>query len=320
MNKIKKYAIYLPLFVIIASCSGVPKISFTKKADQIDVLADGRIITTYHFGPELPKPILYPAYSPSGVMMNRHYPLREGESKDHPHHTGMWFTYGEVNKTDFWVNRGTEKQIKQVDIKTETSPAGTGTIRADLIWQDENGRYLLKEERVMRFTAGPDEYTIDFSFKLTASETAVVFHDSKEGLFAFRVADWLREKEKGGTGRYLASTGAESEKNTWGKRAAWVRLEGQKDAKILGVCILNHPESVNYPTYWMNRGYGLFAANPLGQYVYDKHHKTGDPKHLNLTLKPGESALFKFRLVIYEGARDKAYWDEMHKAYGLVGA
>ena len=41
------------------------------------------------------------------------------------------------------------------------------------------------------------------------------------------------------------------------------------------------------------RGYGLFAANPLGQKVF-----SNGKENLNLTLKNGESTTFRYRTVI----------------------
>ena len=166
---------------------------------------------------------------------------------------------------------------------------------------------LLVEERDMQVQPGPDQYSLDFKFRLTAKDTAVDIHDTKEGLFAIRVADWLREGD--GTGRYLSSNNEETEANVWGKRASWMRLEGEKDGKPLGIAILNHPESLNYPTYWMARGYGLFSANPFGQLVYQTFHKVADPEPLNLHLEVGESVLLRFRMIVYEGRRGKADMD-----------
>lgn len=97
--------------------------------------------------------------------------------------------------------------------------------------------------------------------------------------------------------------GTEKEKNVWGKRAKWVRLEGEKDGKIIGIAIFNHPDSVNYPTYWHARGYGLFAANPLGQRMFQETRGVENPQAFGLTLEPGQSTLFKFRMLIYEGPR-----------------
>ena len=88
----------LPILLFIF-CKSNNNVTFVQKEHQIDVLFNGKLITSYLFKPELTKPILYPILSPSGIVMNRAYPLEnlEGESNDHPHHTGMFFTYDEVN-------------------------------------------------------------------------------------------------------------------------------------------------------------------------------------------------------------------------------
>jgi hypothetical protein len=103
----------------------------------------------------------------------------------------------------------------------------------------------------------------------------------------------------------LSSNGDESpvNKNIWGKRARWVRLQGEKDGKTIGIAIFNHPTSVNYPTYWHARPYGLFSANPLGQYDFEKKRNPKSAKPLNFTLKAGKTAHFRFLMLIYEGIR-----------------
>ena len=153
----------------------------------------------------------------------------------------------------------------------------------------------------MVFTAGEGQYAVDFSIDLTAQKEKVVFGDTKEGMFAIRVAQWLREKD--GTGRYFSSEGDTGAKNIWGKRARWVVLEGNKDGKEVGIAMLNYPPSTNYPTYWHVRDYGLFSANPLGQQVFTKTRKVDNPKPFHLTLEPGESAHFNFKIVVYDGKK-----------------
>ena len=162
----------------------------------------------------------------------------------------------------------------------------------------------------MIFAAEEDEYTIDLNIELAAQEKKVVFGDTKEGMFGIRVADWLSEER--GKGKYLSSRGDKKEKKVWGKRAEWVRLEGKKDGKVYGIAIFNHPESVNYPTYWHARGYGLFSANPLGQGVFMQTRKEHNPKSFELSLEPGEKATFRFLVSIYEGSRTK---DELNRAF-----
>jgi hypothetical protein len=306
-----------------------PKVEFVKRDDKIDVMVSGKHFTSYLYGGKayekigdnksdrgfLTKPVLYPVRTPSGIAVNRGYPLAKvkGESSDHPHHVGMFFTYDKVNDDGFWNNTFAPPQIKHVKVTEMSSGDGKGTLSTVAHWVGKSGRTLLEEKRDMVFHAGDDEYVIDFNINLTAQDTKVVFGDTKEGMFAIRLAHWL--KEKGGTGRYLSSNGDETAQNIWGKRAKWVCLEGQKDNKTIGVAIINHPSSVNYPTYWHARDYGLFSANPLGQLAFQKARKLENPQAFNLTLQPGENALFKFRVVIYEGARTKEQLEQQFRDF-----
>jgi len=311
-----KYFLKVVLLFICLTlfCESVDDVTFIQKENQIDVLFNNTHFTTYLYTSDLTKPILFPVYSPSGICMNRSYPFQEvdGESHDHPHHTGLFFTYDKVNNDGFWNNTSSPPQIRH---KTTTQMTGgeSGVLSVLHHWIGSNNKIVLEENRTMIFQPGKDEHTIDFTITLTAKDTTVIFHDTKEGMFAIRVAPWL--KEKGGSGRYLSSNGDETEQHIWGKRASWVILEGKNQDKIAGIAMLNHPQSTNYPTFWHIRGYGLFAANPLGQSVFQKSHKIETPQELNLTLKPNKSVLFKFKLIIYEGHRTKEQWDRQFEDY-----
>jgi len=236
--------------------------------------------------------------TPSGIEVTRRYPLvkLKGGSDDHLHHVGIFFACDQVNGNGFWENTTSSPQIRHIKVTKMKGGASKGTLSTIMHW-------IGREKRQMIFSAGENEYVIDFDIDLTAQDEKVVFEDTKEGMFAIRVADWLREK--GGSGRYLSSNGDATEKNVWGKRARWVRLQGKKDNKIIGIAIFNHPTSVNYPTYWHARGYGLFSANPLGQYDFEKKRNPKTAKPLNFTLEPGKTAHFRFLMVIYEGDRTK---------------
>ena len=65
---------------------------------------------------------------------------------------------------------------------------------------------------------------------------------------------------------------------------------------VISIAIIDHPQNPGYPTYWHARGYGLFAANPLGQKVFSNGRE-----NLNLTLQKGQSATFRYRIVIASG-------------------
>ena len=58
--------------------------------------------------------------------------------------------------------------------------------------------------------------------------------------------------------------------------------------------ILDNPKNPGHPTHWHARGYGLFAANPLGVKDF-----TEGKAQMNFTLEPRRSATFTYRVLIY---------------------
>lgn len=64
---------------------------------------------------------------------------------------------------------------------------------------------------------------------------------------------------------------------------------------------LVHPgpawKNPGYPTCWHARGYGLFAANPLGRDHFDRSQPA-----FNDTLEKEHAAVFRYRVAIYTHA------------------
>ncbi len=320
-------AIVAGSLLLTVGCQVSPRVDFVEHDDKIEVVTSGQEFTEYLFGGRaytllegankgdhgfLGKPAFLPVRSPSGIVVTRGYPLLaiEGEKPDHPHHVGLFFTFGNVNGNDFWGHTRPSPQVKHVEVSGIKGGASNGKLSTINHWIGKDGQIVLEETRDMVFISGEDENVIDFAIELTAMESQVEFKDTKEGMFAIRVAEWLRESGPEATGRYLNSESDEKETNVWGKRARWVRLEGIKDGKVVGIAILNHPSSVNYPTYWHARKYGLFSANPLGQYDFEKKRDPKNAKAFNLILEKGQGALFGFRFIVYEGPRSAEQIEE----------
>ena len=68
---------------------------------------------------------------------------------------------------------------------------------------------------------------------------------------------------------------------------------GDEDISIV---ICDHPQNLNYPTWWHAREYGLFAANPLGAKDFTKGEE-----EVNFSLPPGMSTTFRYRVIISSG-------------------
>ena len=280
----------------------------------IDITIGEQLFTQYHYGSDLNKPILYPVRTASGKDANRHYPMRNGvpnESDDHPHHQSVYFTYGDVDGIDFWSNRNTTAKIVSSAIVESANGVNAGRLEVENNWVLESGETTLKEHRVMIFRGDHVRRIIDFDITLTAVSGDVVFNDTKEGMFAIRVAPELKEAEKGGNALYLNAEGLEGADEIWGKRSKWVALRGQLEGEPTVIAIMHHPSSVQYPTYWHARNYGLFAANPFGKKDFQK-----GSSHINFTLQKGESAKFGFRLLINSGsALDEVTLENQYEEY-----
>lgn len=283
-------------------------------AARVDIYACEALIASYHYGIGLHKPILHPLRSPGGHRITRGFPMVfgiPGEQTDHWQHEGVFLTYRNVNGVDFWSkfpptrDRPGSGRIRHTGF-TRLEGGETGTLGTTADWIAPTGKVLLKQDSQMTIRAGPAWRILDLQITLTAQDEPVTFGDIEEGLLAIRVASGLREDH---TGRYLNAEGLELAKNVWGKRSPWVALRGTVQDEDLTLVIMNHPRSVQYPTFWHARAYGLFAANPFGRADFEK----GAPP-LNFSLAPGESALLLYRILIHSGHLTRSQIeDEFHK-------
>lgn len=295
-------SLWLPLAFALSSLLLPAQVKLTQAPDRIRIEIDGKHFSDFIVSADATKPYLHPLRSASGKQITRSFPmdLVEGEKRDHPHHRGLWFTHGDVNGWDFWANeknqkgvgkgRGEVRTVKVKDIKSGKKEGSVSTVHE---WVDGTGKRLISEARTMTFHSEPQTRTIDFDATLTALEESV-FGDTKEGFFALRFTRAL-EEESGGL--MTNAQGASTEKNVWGKRSEWVDYAGTLDGEKLGVLIMEHPTNPRHPTYWHSRAYGLFAANPFGVRDFTRD-KTANGA---MTLKAGESARFRYRVIIHPG-------------------
>ena len=279
------------------------QVKITQGTDRITVDIDGKPFTDFFIGADNAKPYMAPLRAATGKIVTRGYPMEtiEGESKDHPHHRGLWFTHGDVNKVDFWANEKSQKGAvgggkgfvvtkKVADIK---SGKKSGSLSVNFDWNDEKGKKLLTEARTVTFYSSPTQRVMDFDINMTAVE-AVSFGDTKEGTFAIRLATNLQENK---SGKMTNAEGKQGEKQVWGKRSPWVDYAGNIDGEAVGIAILDHPTNPRFPTYWHSRSYGLFAANIFGVRDFE-NDKSKDGK---FEMTPGQTARFRYRVIIHAG-------------------
>jgi hypothetical protein len=326
-----------------AGASGAMPVTVTpnESAQRVDVAIGGTPFTSYIWPERVKKPVLDPIRSASGTLVTRGWPLapRAGERVDHPHHVGLWFTYESVNGLDFWNNSdaikpadrskmGTIVHRRIVSAKGDTDRGGLET---EMDWVTPSGKVLLHERTRFVFSGDATTRTIDRIATLTATDERVVFADAKDGMLGMRVARQLEQPSNeplvfadiagrttqvpvmdntGVTGEYLSSEGKKGDA-VWGTRGRWTILTGSIGTQPITIAMIDHPRNPGFPTYWHARGYGLFAANPLGQKAFSEGRET-----LNFTLEPGASATFRYRIMVFDG---KTSADRIEGEFGRFG-
>ena len=290
---------------------------------RADVSIDGQPFTSYIWPTTLKKPVLYPLRSAKGTIVTRGFPLeqRPGERVDHPHHAGLWFNYENVNGIDFWNNSDAIKPenapkmgtILHRSIASAKSGAQQGELEVETEWVTFDKKVLIKEHTQFVFRGGPGFRSVDRITTLSALDSKVDFKDEKDGMLGLRVIRALeipsdkpevytdasgrpttvaKLDNTGVNGTYLTSEGKKGDA-AWGTRGRWCNLSGLVGDEPVTITILDYPSNPGFPTYWHARGYGLFAANPLGQKVFSE-----GKQELNFSLAPNTSATFRYRILI----------------------
>ncbi|WEK38303.1 MAG: PmoA family protein [Candidatus Pseudobacter hemicellulosilyticus] len=318
------------LFVVLAFSANAQKkemVKFVKEKTGTTIhvnIGSGRF-TSFIYPDTLAKPVLYPILAASGTVVTRGYPINPiaDEPTDHPHHLGLWLNFENVNGLDFWNNSFAIPAAKKhlygsirTDKVIKTKDGEKGILSYHANWVNQKNEVLLEETTQYTFSGSGGQRIIDRITVLKAN-TEVTFTDAKDGLLGLRVAHELQipsredkkytddkgnvtvvkgELDKIATGNYLTSEGKTGDA-AWSTRAAWCKLYGKMKNDSVSIAIIDHPRNINYPTFWHARGYGLFAANPLGEKIF-----TNGQSAKNLQLKKGETVRFAFRVVVDEGA------------------
>jgi hypothetical protein len=311
-------------------------------ARRVDIAIGGKPFTSYIWPERVKKPVLDPIRSARGTPVTRGWPLnpRPGERVDHPHHVGLWFNYESVNGIDFWNNSDALKPedapkmgtILHRRIVSAKSGADRGELVTESDWVLPGGKTLMHERTQFIFSGDATTRSIERVATLTALDERVVFADAKDGMLGMRVARQLEQPSNeplvftdiagrvtnvpamdntGVSGQYTSSEGKTGDA-VWATRGRWTMLAGAIGDEAVTVAIVDHPSNPGFPTYWHARGYGLFAANPLGQKIFSEGRET-----MNFTLPPRASATFRYRVVVIEG---KASADRLNQEFNAFAA
>jgi hypothetical protein len=228
----------------------------------------------------------------------------------------MYFSHGNIDGIDFWGEATFPKWSddsvfgrKALQKVEKAQAAGdSGVLRASFNLLSPRDRVIAEEEQAFVFRGDEQKRVIDCEFTIRANHgAAVTMGDTKEGTFAIRLAKQLNSPP----GHMVNSTGAEGEKNVWGKRADWVDYYGEVNGEPVGVAVLDNPKSFRHPTYWHARGYGLLAANPFGLREFTRRPDEDG----SWTIDNGKTLTFRYRVIIHQGDYKQAGIAEAYQQY-----
>ncbi len=280
-----------------------PVVRLTKKADTLEVRIGDELFTAYNFNADLPKPYFFPMHAATGKNVLHVFPAEKPASGEyHPHHKGMWIAIDEVNTLKFWAEKAKIANRSIEILKAEGNPA---SFRARNEWLGDDGKPVVTESTTVEIHSNR---LLTYAVTFTAGAKPVTFEDTKEGLFAVRMNQQMREATGGG--KITNADGKVGEKDCWGQESNWVDYSGKVDGVTQGLAIFDHPGNFRR-SRWHVRAYGLFAGNPFGGKSYTRDAaKDGTHK-----ITAGESLTLRYAVYVHSGDAKEGKVAEQYQAY-----
>lgn len=274
------------------SAASQARFSFEAKQDQLNIQLDGIPIAEFVFRDDK---ILRPYFSnlqvAKDVRLTRNHPPIEGvDAMDHDTmHPGIWLGFGDINDNDFWRNKASIEFIRFPHTPIAEDEQLRFVTESHLISNEGKTICLLTSKYTLRSRPSGWSLIWDATFHTSASD--VSWGDQEEMGFGARVATALTEKNGG---LIRSSAGLKTAAGTWGKPADWCDYSGKLGDGSAGIQLMSSPNNFR-TSWWHNRDYGVFVANPFGRQAMQQGDKS------TVTIRPGETLRVVFGAVLHMG-------------------
>jgi len=264
------------------------KITAVKVGSKINVTINGKYFTSYVFSDDEKYPFFYPVNGPlSGGSVTS---MRNGE---YPHHSSLFFGCDLVNGGNYWQEGLERGRIISVNAQIIKEGGDTVIITDECIWSRPGALSPIKDTRKYTITA-PSATLTQIDAEITMEMLMdVVIKKTNHSLFSVRMAADLSVLN-GGT--LVNAEGINSEKETFGKRSAWMDFYGKRGTATEGIAILQHPSNPWYPSPWFTRDYGFMSPTPMYWPQND----------IDTQLKKGEVLKLRYRVLVHGGTTEEA--------------
>ena len=271
-----------------------PAVTFNRLPNKLVIKIGDKPFAEYVFrDANLARPYFSNVFTPAGIKVTRNHPAKEGDQQDHPHHTGIFFTFGDLNGHDFWHGKGKTKHLNFI-VYPESRP-GAGFFIVRNLYSSPDGKtpycagtchYLIE--------VVPQGYRLSMDTRISWDDGDFSIGSKEEGGLAARVATPLNV-ENGGT--MIDSAGRSGGKAIWGQQADWVDYSGTLQGQQVGLTLMAHPDNFSR-CWWHARDYGLMAANPFGPL---------NKKGLRKVIKPGSALHLRYAVLIHSHKQAQQY-------------
>lgn len=264
--------------------------SVVKQADRLLISLENSAVAQYVFNdPKILRPYFSSLCLTSGLQVTRNHPPVEGkDATDHDAmHPGLWLGFGDINGQDYWRNKANMRHVRflaEPDCQNDKLSFAT---QCEL--QTAKGKPQCRMTNRYTLTSRPEGWLLVWEATFHADFETVVLGDQEEMGLGARVATAITEKNGG---RIVNSNGLYSAKQTWGQAADWCDYSGKIDGKPVGITLMASRSNFR-ESWWHNRDYGVFVANPFGR----KAMKQGPLSEV--TLDQGQSLTLRFGVLVH---------------------
>jgi len=293
-----KHSRYYILFILIANfhCLVYSQVTAESFGDKIEIRINGNLLTNYILSEYEKYPFFFPVNGPSEASVT------SMRNANYPHHSSLFFGCDKVNGGNYWQEGLDRGQILSLRAEIVESGGEKAVIVNENIWRRPGAMSPIKDFRTITITApSEDVYQIDVEISMEMLQD-VTIDKTNHSLFSGRMDPDLAVIN-GGT--MVNAEGESGEKNTFGKRSAWMDYHGPRMGKTEGMAIFQHPSNVGFPSSWFTRDYGFFSPTPM------YWPENGE----NTKYKKGQVITLKYRVLVHSGDHIEAGIAEQFEKY-----
>lgn len=265
----------------------------TQEPDRLIIAHSSRPVAEFVFRDgKILRPYFANVHTPGGLKATRnHPPIAGADAADHDTmHPGLWLAFGDINGADFWRNKGRIEHIRF------TAPPvvkdGLLTYTTECVLRAPDGRAICSLTNRFTLRAQTHAWLIGWDATFRASDADLTFGDQEEMGFGARVATGITEKNGG---VITNRRGLRTANATWGQPSEWCDYSGLIDGRRIGITLFADPGNFR-PSWWHNRDYGVFVANPFGRASMKQGEKS------LVTVRRGEILRLRFGAAFHSDA------------------